>query len=437
MLLKIIFYFIFLITIAASCPAQNIIDKNDPPEIQHVEFFPDERPSRIILTFEDNPATSATVTWRTNSDVTEAKAEITTADPSPYFNDYETDVEAKSTLLRTRNGNVLYHKVQFTGLKPATQYLYRVTGNDYRSEWFQFTTAHDNENPFRFIYLGDAQNKIFSHVSRVMRAAYAKAPDAAFVLHTGDLINHADNDYEWEEWFRAGGFIHAQIPTITLAGNHEFNKNALGQRSSFSKFWIPQFNYPDNHPIDTLDNQTYYFDYQQIRFIVLNSNHFIQEQTEWLDKALEESTKKWNILSFHHPVQNAVKGRQNQNVKKLWKPVIEKHDVDLILQGHDHSYARGYLDEQKNGAVYVVSVAGEKMYDMDPQDWMTRKGENTQLLQIIDIDGETLTYHSYTPSGDIYDSFVLEKKPDGKNILKETGNDFPVERTNENTLQEK
>lgn len=133
-------------------------------------------------------------------------------------------------------GKITDEKVLFTDLKPATTYLYRVTGKQYRSEWFQFTTAHENENPFRFIYLGDAQNKIFSHVSRVMRAACAKDPDAAFVLHTGNLINHADNDYEWEEWFRAGGFIHAQIPTITLAGNHEFNKNALGQRSSFSKF---------------------------------------------------------------------------------------------------------------------------------------------------------------------------------------------------------
>lgn len=124
-------------------------------------------------------------------------------------------------------------------------------------------------------------------------------------------------------------------------------------------------------------------------------------------------------------------------MKKQWKPIIKKHNVDLVLQGHDHSHARGYLDEQENGAVYVVSVAGEKMYDMDSQDWMARKGENTQLYQIIDIDGETLTYHSYTPSGDIYDSFVLEKQPDGKNLLKETGNDFPVERTNENTLPEK
>ncbi len=421
----------------SGCSVNLANDKNDPPELQHIEFFPDQRPSRIILSFEDDPSTTATVTWRTDATVTEAKAEIAPADPSPYFNDYETDVDAVSTFLQTRNGDVLYHKVQFTELEPATTYLYRVSNGDYRSEWYQFTTAHTGEKPFRFIYLGDAQNKVFSHVSRVMRAAYAQAPDAAFVLHTGDLVNHADNDYEWEEWYRAGGFIHAQVPVVALAGNHEYNKNVVGKKTSFSKYWNPQFNFPGNHPIDTLKDQTYYFDYQQIRFIVLNSNHYIEEQKKWMDEVLENSTQKWNILSFHHPVQNAVKGRQNQNVKKLWRPIIEKHNVDLVLQGHDHSYARGYLDDDRNGAVYVVSVAGEKMYDMDPQEWMDRTGENTQLYQIVEIDENMLHFTSYTPSGKIYDSFSLAKQDNKRNKLIEKGNDFPVERTNENTLQEK
>jgi 3',5'-cyclic AMP phosphodiesterase CpdA len=427
---------LFLITFS-TVVSDNPDDKNNPPEIQHVSFFPDHRPARVMLSFENDPARSATVTWRTNTAVKESKAEITPTDPSPYFNDYETEVPAESTLLQTRNGDVLYHKVQFDNLEPGTTYLYRVLGDQYSSEWYQFTTAPIVEQPMRFIYLGDAQNKMFTHVSRVMRAAYAHAPDAAFVLHVGDLINHADNDYEWEEWYRAGGFIHAQIPMVTLAGNHEYNKNEEGKKVSFSKFWNPQFNFPDNHPIDTLDDQTYYFDYLQVRFIVLNSNHFIEQQADWLDEVLSQSTQKWNILAFHHPVQNAVTGRQNENVKKLWKPIIEKHNVDLVLQGHDHSYARGFLDEQKNGAVYVVSVMGEKMYHMDKQEWMDRTGENTQLYQIIDIENDILMFNSYTPAGDIYDAFKLEKQGNGANIFTELPNDFPIERTNENTLQEK
>ncbi len=434
MLLKISVYLILLIM--QGCSSWWISYHNNPPEIQHVDFLPGPRPSRIILTFEENPATSATVTWRTNSNGSESKAEIVAADPSPYFNDHKTSAVATSTQLKTQHGEVIYHKAQFTGLEPATTYLYRVVTGQYQSEWFQFTTASTSDQPFRFIYMGDAQKRIFSHVSRVMRAAYAKAPDASFVLHTGDLVDHADNDYEWEEWFHAGSFIHAQIPVVALPGNHEYNKNLLGQRITFSKYWNPQFNFPDNHPIEALDDQTYYFDYQQIRFVALNSNRYIEEQSEWLDRVLKESNKKWNILSFHHPLQNAVKRRQNQEIRKRWKPVIEKHSVDLVLQGHDHSYARGYLDDEESGTICVVSVAGKKMYNLDKQAWMARKGENTQLFQIIELTGDTLQYTCYTPSGKIYDSFLLQKQQTGNNILVETGNDFPVERIHENTLRE-
>ena len=43
------------------------------------------------------------------------------------------------------------------------------------SEWVAFQTAAIGPEPFRFLYLGDAQNSIKSHCSRVIRAAFASA----------------------------------------------------------------------------------------------------------------------------------------------------------------------------------------------------------------------------------------------------------------------
>ncbi|MFW5760233.1 MAG: fibronectin type III domain-containing protein [Cyclobacteriaceae bacterium] len=415
----------------------NAQDKNQPPDIQHVHYLPKPTPSRIILSWEADPSSSATVTWRTDASIGRAKAEITLADPSPYFNDYEKDIPATTSSVPTSNGPALYHKVQFKNLQPETPYLYRVGDGTYWSEWFQFTTASKNKQSFKFIYMGDAQNKVFSHWSRVIRAAYARAPNAGFILHVGDLINHADNNYEWEEWFRAGSFIHATMPTLVLPGNHEYNKNESGFKESFSKFWQPQFNYFKNAPLDTLQDQAYYFDYQHTRFIILNSNQFWQEQALWLDRVLSESKQTWNILAFHHPIRNAVVGRQNKEVVQYWQPIIAKHQVDMILQGHDHTYARGFLDKEQNGALYLVSVGGEKMYELTEQEWMQRKGENTQLYQVLEINGNELLYQCYTPDGKIYDTFILAKNKDKKNVLVELKNDYPEERRNSNTLQEK
>jgi hypothetical protein len=60
--------------------------------------------------------------------------------------------------------------------------------------------------------------------------------------------------------------------------------------------------------------------------------------------------------------------------------------------------------------MYVVSVAGPKMYkvDVDPK-WMDVFVEDTQLFQIINVDRENLTYTAYKASGEVFDSFKLKK----------------------------
>ena len=33
--------------------------------------------------------------------------------------------------------------------------------------------------------------------------AYQTAPNAAFVIHAGDMVDTAHRDYEWAQWFKA------------------------------------------------------------------------------------------------------------------------------------------------------------------------------------------------------------------------------------------
>lgn len=422
-------------TISASAQPE----RNAPPNTQQVDCRPSPRPSRILLSWEGDPRTSATVAWRTDTTVVNAKAELALADPSPAFNDYETDHPATTQSVRSPYyPTALYHKARFSGLQPNTLYAYRVGDGKHWSEWFQFRTAPKQGDAFRFIYMGDAQNKVFSHWSRAMRAAYAQAPDAAFVLHVGDLINHADNDYEWQEWFSAGSFIHSTIPVVALPGNHEYNKNKQGKKVSFSRYWSPQFHYPDNGPDSSFQDQAYYIDYQHLRLIVLNSNRDLSDQSAWLDTALANSPKRWNMLAFHHPVYSASKGRVNEGIIRHWLPIIQKHNVDLVLQGHDHTYARGKIAEasKQHGTVYVVSVGGEKMYHLSDQEWMHRKAENTQFYQVIKLDGNKLTYTCHTTTGEVYDAFELRKKSNGQTRLKPLPTDYPKERRFSNTLKE-
>lgn len=187
--------------------------------------------------------------------------------------------------------------------------------------------------------------------------------------------------------------------------------------------------------------------------IALNSNERFEEQAKWLEQQLSQNTKRWIVCVFHHPLFSAAKARDNAELRATWKPILDKYHVDLVLQGHDHSYARsgaGFDDspegdrsppitvgnvatgvtyvEEEVGTVYVVSVSGPKMYPAQPRQSMKKVGEDTQLYQVIQIDGDTLTFEARTANGELYDAFALRKSVGQPNRILEKGQEIPERR---------
>jgi len=397
-------------------------------------------PDRLALTWTGDPATSIAISWRTSSDISEAFAEIALSIPEPRFDLNARRQKAKtesvdlSSIPENHQDTVNYHAVVFENLEPNTKYLYRVgDGGDFWSEWIEFRTASDKPDPFSFVYFGDAQNDVLSHWSRVIRAAYAKAPTAGFFLHAGDLINDGHFDEEWGQWFKAGGWVHASVPSIVVTGNHEYRPMPNSEKDTrhLSLLWRPQFQLPTYDALPPELAETVYFhDYQGVRIIVLNSNRMQEKQVDWLDQRLAENPGKWSIVTFHHPTFSSGRNRDNKATRNLWKPVLDKHKVDLVLQGHDHTYARGHVPvsmrEKRNSkevqTMYVNSVSGPKMYEFMKTGWdvyapegvvLDRSAENAQFFQVISIDGMRLTYKAYTANGLLYDAFRLDKKKNG------------------------
>mgnify|MGYP006228081305 FL=1 len=177
-----------------------------------------------------------------------------------------------------------------------------------------------------------------------------------------------------------------------------------------------------------------------MRFIFLNSNERIKDQAKWLEQLLASNTNKWVVASFHHPIFSASTGRDNTQLRKQWKPIFDKYKVDLVLQGHDHTYTRGRTQpyeqnllsgqnvKDATGTVYVVSVSGAKMYKVKPgweqyEALRDRVGVNKQLFQVITIDNNKLSYKSYTATGELFDAFDIVKNNDGVNTFVERKNE--------------
>ncbi len=423
---------------------------------------PGAHPDHIVLNLTDDPATSASVTWRTRPEISEGYAEIAIADAAPKFWRNAKTLRAETTTMdasQIETAEVVsnYHSVTFTGLLSDTLYAYRVGDGKIWSEWIHFRTASAEPEPFAFLYVGDAQNYILELWSRLIREGYRKAPDARFIIHAGDMVNDAHSERQWHEWFTAGGWIHRMLPSVPLPGNHEFRPYTPEEDAQdidhLSVQWHHQFTLPENGP-EGLEETAYYLDYQDVRVVVLNSSEQQEEQVAWLDKVLADNPSKWTVVTYHHPLFSASAGRDNERLRALWKPVFDKYSVDLSLQGHDHSYARGHLDpsgenlvtgvntRDATGTVYVVSVSGGKMYNLRPNGWddfagvtRDRAAENTQLFQVIRVDGDTLSYEAYTATGQLYDAFDLIKPTDGgPNRMVDRQQEALPERRNNNTI---
>ncbi|MGQ9650088.1 MAG: fibronectin type III domain-containing protein [Phycisphaerae bacterium] len=437
-----VFICLFVSSLLAVAQPPDSAPEGPPRMPAAVQHQPSVMPDRIVLTWTGDTTTTQTVTWRTSTDVSLAYCEIAEAAAGPQFPQRARRVNALTRPFRSDLSKCHMHRVELTGLKPATKYVYRVGDGENWSEWFQFRTASPTPEPFSFIYFGDSQNDLHSMWSRVVRQAYSDASRAAFTLHAGDLVTSAESDALWGEWFAAGAWINATIPVIATPGNHDYAsaKNADGtSRRWLSRHWAAQFAYPANGPDDLADS-VYYINYQNCRIISLNSNEKQEEQVGWMNKVLSENKKTWTVITFHHPIFSMAKGRDSTPLRELWKPVFDLHGVDLVLTGHDHTYGRSGLvapetqvpsgtngRSASGGTVYVVSVSGPKMYDLgtNPRTEVRRSAEDTQLYQIISIDGPVLRYEARTATGDLYDAFTLKKRAGQLNEMIEQAPDVP------------
>jgi len=391
-------------------------------------------PSRILLTWAGDPARTQAVTWRTGTLASSPKAQIAPFTGNPA------DVKAAQTVTATGVAVTLtgdqtaaHYRVQFENLNPGTKYTYRVGDGSTWSEWNVFRTASTRPEPFRFLYIGDAQNDIHSLWSRSIRSAYAAAPDARFIIHAGDLVADGYNDRQWGEWCEAISFISAMVPSLAVPGNHDLHP-APGAKTDGNPLrapdpWRWHFVFPGNGP-PGLEGQSYYLDYQGVRFISLDANVFggkadagpgkqvLEGQLAWLEKTLRDNPNHWTIVFQHQPVYPIARNRQAPRLQALLIPLYDKYGVDLVLAGHDHAYGRTHklkggkvVTEGEQGTVYAVSVSGPKMYNLTPPDAkiMAKTLENTQLYQVISIDGDRLSFDAYNITGALVDRFELRK----------------------------
>ncbi|RYL96784.1 metallophosphoesterase family protein [Sporolactobacillus sp. THM7-7] len=321
---------------------------------------PEPAVKKVIPTFTGDTRTSKGFTWYTTlksgrSDVQMVKK---TGRKKPEFG--KALQFSGTSYVSTNDSGERVHKAEATGLKPNTEYYYRV-GDKKRNEWSEagvVRTAPKN-GAFTFLELTDPQAKTEEEAklaADTFNQAAATVKDYSFMTVTGDFVDKGSVEDQWDWLMNNSQKTWGKTTVVPAAGNHEKQPNAF----------IDHFNLRPASGSDTTTGAYYSFDYSNSHFVVLNTNEdseayrdFTPKQVNWMTSDINKAKAagaKWIVVLIHKGPYTTSNHATDPDiidpngVRNKIAPLMAKLDVDLVIQGHDHIYARTKPINEENEA---------------------------------------------------------------------------------------
>jgi hypothetical protein len=146
----------------------------------------------------------------------------------------------------------------------------------------------------------------------------------------------------------------------------------------------------------------------------------IDAEVAWLDADLGATTKRWKLVVYHDATYNLRPARSGTLTKVNFGPVIDRHHVDVVFNGHEHAMARSYpmrneefVANAAEGTVYVISGrSGDNAKEsLVPKVWFPYyydpQGEPCYL--VVQVDPDVLTITTRLQDGTVVDRFRIDK----------------------------
>ena len=115
--------------------------------------------------------------------------------------------------------------------------------------------------------------------------------------------------------------------------------------------------------------------------------------------------------------------------RTMFNLLVEEYGVDLVLQGHEHAYARMTAHGENGKAqapVYTVSHCSPKNYYIEFDKRFDKFGTGSRYYQQIRVHGDTLTMNAYdATTNDLYDAVDIIKDKTRKSRLEDRGKEIP------------
>ena len=147
-----------------------------------------------------------------------------------------------------------------------------------------------------------------------------------------------------------------------------------------------------------------------VQLLFLDANRPDAAQASWLDAALAKPGPLFRVVLFHQPAWSCGLHGSTDEVGRNWVPVMEKHRVALVLNGHDHDYERF---TSTNGVTYVVTGGGgQNTYPLLACPSGTPKEEakdRKNHFTGVEVTANTLTLTAVGTDGAVIDRAVISR----------------------------
>lgn len=386
--------------------------------------------SLLMTPGEDN--TKMNFSWQ--SSFKSAKAEIEVATKQDMSDAESLDVSTRFNIFCFE----YTHEATASELEADTTYYYKYYADKKWSDVYSFKTTDAGST--RVLFVSDCQigryrqgtdEEILQHDTygwyKTMELATEKNAGINFIISTGDQVEDSYSEHQYSLMESVPQL--RNYPIAAAVGNHEF----------YTTNYSSHYNNPNRNtdvPFRDPAGNGYYFLYNDILFIVLDSNVVVPSTHRKIIKAACEAypNAKWKVVSMHHSPYdaNAAKYFTSKITRATITPFFDEFGIDLCLSGHDHYYSRSYIVKNNKvtddvlhnntytdpkGTLYVSanSSSGSNYNGIDTENvgpecdvWFQ---SDTPCYSIMDVKDGKLTVTTYeTGNNGVVDTISIIKK---------------------------
>jgi len=252
----------------------------------------------------------------------------------------------------------------------------------------------------------------------------------SLVVSTGDLVYSGRDSIRWfREFLLPADRLFSQSPIMLSLGNHDMDWETP-KPHGLSEWWLDRFVFPGQQ---NYSGYARWFSYEAGGVHLIHLDSTVYENTEqlaWLETDLtspESVNADFRVAVFHHPPYSSGGHGSKKNVRDAWESLLQKHGVDLVLNGHNHFYqrilpsfgggvvvkkmeSRNGIDVVRSGGpgvVYVITGGGgAPLYTPKPADFVAVNAKQRHFIRMDYVPGE-IHCTAINEDGAVIDEFYV------------------------------